>query len=630
MAGIELEQRVARLLSHGQARQALDLACAALDVDGGNADLYNLAGSCAFRLGNSAEAERLWKQAAVLNPNMPQVYFNLAMLHDGLGRNGKAEQYYRLALALNPCDAAAWLNLGALLLRASPCDEAEQCFRKSLALPPGNPLAYSNLGLLLDRQQRPDEAEQCHRQAALLDPASVGCRFGLANFLAASSQSGDIEEAKLIFLEVIKAEPAHFGAWNNLGRLLFETGYTSAAHTAFSAAVTYHPHEAAAQVNFASVLLELADLPAAEKHFKIALELDPGLTHAHQGLASVAHRLGHDDESRRHRDLGFKNRALSSMAYRGRGEPLQLLVLASALEGNIPWRLLIDGDVFQTTIVAVEYFDRQWPLPPHQLIFNAIGEADLCQGGLEIARHLTAGTQAPVINRPDAVLQTGRVRNAERLGVLPGVITPRMALVSKTDMISGRALEALEQRQIAFPLLMRAPSHHGGNYFIRVDGREALQSAVDELPGEHLLAMECLDSRSSDGLFRKYRVMSINGGLYPVHMAISTGWKVHYFSSEMDHDENYRNEEKIFLDDFAPFLGAGAMAALEKVSQTLGLDYCGIDFGLDEDGNILLFEANSTMAIIPPAQDSRWDYKRPSIENALAATKAMFIQRALP
>jgi hypothetical protein len=58
-------------------------------------------------------------------------------------------------------------------------------------------------------------------------------------------------------------------------------------------------------------------------------------------------------------------------------------------------------------------------------------------------------------------------------------------------------------------------------------------------------------------------------------------------------------------------LGNKAMAALERIRDALGLDYAGIDLGLSPDGELLLFEANATMVIVPPDPDERWAYRRP-------------------
>ena len=460
----------------------------------------------------------------------------------------------------------------------------------------------------------------CSDSDLTCDADSVASRFELASFLAASGKEADREQAKAIFLQIINEVPDSLGAWVNLGILLFETGYTSAACTAFSAAVSYHPQDATAHVYLGNVLLYRDDLPAAKKHFEIALQINHALAGAHRGLASIYKRQGDEESAALHRKLGYQGYALSTLSCYGHGKPIELLILASAQDGNIPWRLLIDRSVFHSTILAVEYFDG--PLPDHQLVFNAIGDADLCRDALEKSVHLLKKSQAPVINFPEAVLQTGRVANAVRLAALPGVISPRMSLVVKTDFYAGK--EILAQR----PILLRSPGFHGGNYFVRVESENELQSAFKELPGDSLLAIEFLDSRSEYALFRKYRVMFINGALYPIHLAISARWNVHYFSSDMEENEQYRNEEAFFLNDFRACLGNAAISALKRISLTLDLDYCGIDFGIDVNGNILLYEANPTMIINPPTHEKHWDYKRAAIANALAATNRMFVERA--
>jgi glutathione synthase/RimK-type ligase-like ATP-grasp enzyme len=366
-------------------------------------------------------------------------------------------------------------------------------------------------------------------------------------------------------------------------------------------------------------------LTDARRHFEIALQLNRNLVEAHQGLATVFQRLGDEKNALLHRNSGFKNQAISTLNYRGQGTPVQLLVLSSARDGNIPWRLLIDRGIFHTTLLAVDYFDA--PLPPHQLVFNAIGDADLCEDELRKACHLLKNSRLPVINSPDNVLKTGRLMNAKRLANIPNVALPRMMLISRTDFLNGHALKILDEQALTPPLLLRSPGFHGGNYFVRVDKLDELNSAAEKLPGESLLAIEFLDSGNPDGLYRKYRVMCIDGKLYPIHLAISTRWNVHYFSADMAENERYRIEEANFLNDISTCLGQKAISALNRISQILALDYCGIDFGLDAENNILVYEANSTMVINPPTHEAQWDYRRTAIDNALTAAKQMFIER---
>jgi glutathione synthase/RimK-type ligase-like ATP-grasp enzyme len=75
-------------------------------------------------------------------------------------------------------------------------------------------------------------------------------------------------------------------------------------------------------------------------------------------------------------------------------------------------------------------------------------------------------------------------------------------------------------------------------------------------------------------------------------------------------------------------LGAQAMRALKAMQATLGLDYAGIDFGLSDDGDLLLFEANATMVIAKPNDDARWAYRRGAIDRVLEAVVAMLRRKA--
>jgi glutathione synthase/RimK-type ligase-like ATP-grasp enzyme len=174
-----------------------------------------------------------------------------------------------------------------------------------------------------------------------------------------------------------------------------------------------------------------------------------------------------------------------------------------------------------------------------------------------------------------------------------------------------------------FPLLVRTPGYHTGRHFLRVESPEALAAAVKELPGSELTVIEFLNARGADGKARKYRVMMIDGQLYPLHVAISSHWKIHYFTAEMAEQAANRAEDAEFLANMPSVLGPRVMEALARIQATLGLDYAGIDFGLSATGDLLLFEANATMVVNPPETDDRWAYRRPAVERILAAVRRM-------
>ena len=97
------------------------------------------------------------------------------------------------------------------------------------------------------------------------------------------------------------------------------------------------------------------------------------------------------------------------------------------------------------------------------------------------------------------------------------MIAPRTIALPRASVT---AVE-LVKRGFAFPLLLRSPGHHTGTHFAWVETADELDDVRETLPGPELLAIEYLDGRGADGMYRKYRVLFIGGKLYPLHLAIS-------------------------------------------------------------------------------------------------------------
>jgi hypothetical protein len=226
------------------------------------------------------------------------------------------------------------------------------------------------------------------------------------------------------------------------------------------------------------------------------------------------------------------------------------------------------------------------------------------------------------------VLATGRCEIAQRLSDVPGVVTARTTTVSREQLLAPHAATTLARLGFHFPLLLRTPGFHGGENFIRVEVLEELPAALSEVPGDDLIVIQYLDARGTDGNSRKYRVMMVDGQIYPLHVAISGDWKIHYFSADMADFPEHRAEDAAFLTDMRGVLGESAMAALRQIQERLRLDYGGIDFGLNEKGEVLLFEANATMAVLVPEKDPRWDYRRPAVEKIYCAIWTMLRRKA--
>lgn len=466
----------------------------------------------------------------------------------------------------------------------------------------------------------------CEVEAQIkLDPGSIALRFERACLL---NEMGRTEDAQQAYLDVLTRCPGHVAALNNLGTLLYFSGYRTAARSAYTEAIRQHPDQPMAHVNLGNLFLESGELAAAREHYEAALSIDAQFAEAHQGLGNLLAELGQEEAAAQHQRLGHRDRHSTELPYRGEAEPVSLLLLTSGRRGDVPIRHLLDDTIFRTYVVLPNVFDPDAPLPEHQVVFNAIGDADLCKQALDRAVTLMGRTFAPVINAPAAVLGTGRVANARRLAQVPGVVAPMIASFSREVLAGAEAGKALARRGCGFPLLLRAPGFHNGQHFVLLQSAAQLPDALAELPGNELTAIEYLDARAADGHHRKYRVMMIGGRLYPLHLAISPNWKIHYVTADMGENIAHRAEEAKFLEDMPRVLGSRAMAALAEIQNMLGLDYAGIDFGLNAAGDVLLFEANSTMTVLPPHRDSRWDYRRAAVQAIEDAVRHMLIEKA--
>jgi glutathione synthase/RimK-type ligase-like ATP-grasp enzyme len=338
--------------------------------------------------------------------------------------------------------------------------------------------------------------------------------------------------------------------------------------------------------------------------------------------------LGNMHSAASHLARALQLKAVISLPWHGAGSPVSVLLLLSINAGNVLIQRFLNDRIFQTHIVIVEFYEGWMPLPPHDLVINGVGDADVRAEALSAAASILARTSAPVINNPAAVRETGRCRNAERLAGIPGLVTARTMTLPRTSLTGGDATAELATHGFEFPLLLRAPGFHMGKHFVCVERASDLADELARLPGDDFIVLQYLDGRGADGYIRKYRVLFIDGGCYPVHAAVSSDWKIHYFSAEMAEHSERRAEDAAFLADMEGVLGADIMTALERVQEMLGLDYGGIDFGLNRKGEILLFEANATMAVYWPEAGPRWEYRRPAVERIYTAVQQMLMSRA--
>ncbi|HWZ47143.1 MAG TPA: tetratricopeptide repeat protein [Herbaspirillum sp.] len=374
--------------------------------------------------------------------------------------------------------------------------------------------------------------------------------------------------------------------------------------------------------------------PAA-KWYRLALMLDPDLVEANQNIALILHREGRLAEAGMHYDRAYRQQSLfiepATIPMRN------ILILCAGRPGNVPFDYLLPQTKNTRIKWVIEYAIKgEQQLPHYDLIFNAIGDADTASRSRDAVNWFLALNNKPVLNPPQAIERTARDRigvlldGIENIHIPPVIRWDRRQADTNTDTLNAAAATAA----LSYPIIVRPAGAHGGDGVVLVHTPQemaavsaaAMAADADTTADELYLSSYC-EYRSSDGFYRKYRVIFVDRKPYPYHLAISSQWLAHYVTADMLSLRWKLAEEYMFLNDPVSALSGAAWQALEAMGQRLDLDFGGVDFSLLPDGKLLLFEANATMLVHPEAYNTELKFKNVFVQRILDAFDQLLDRR---
>ena len=489
----------------------------------------------------------------------------------------------------------------------------------------GQPLpaeALFELGNALQQQDSLAEAVLCYRQALALRPDSVLTHNNLAVALMAQ---GKLDDAVASFQQALIIAPDYAEAHNNLGVALKRQKRIDEAIACYQRAIALAPGYAKAMLNLGTAYLLKKDLVQALAWSRASLDIDPEQVEANQNIAAIMLETGHLDEAQQYRDRAYRRQALFIDSA---SNPVRtVLLLWAAGKGNVPVEFLFPAETTTRITWMMEYATEEQArsLPSYDLVFNAIGDQDVTGPTAGPVTRFLRTCDKPVLNLPSAVAHTSRDRIPALLAPIDQVLVPSTLRLDPKEIKE----QLLTLPGVRLPVLLRPSGSHGGDHLIKLE-------SADDLPGlvlwntGHYYATNFHDFRSSDGHYRKYRMVFIDRLPYPYHLAIGNDWLVHYETAGMLAESWKRAEEARFLEDPAGAIGVTAMAAVEAIGRRLDLDYCGVDFSVLPDGRVLVFEANATMLIHPEQEHEVLRYKNPYVQRILDAFEALLQRLVQP
>jgi hypothetical protein len=313
---------------------------------------------------------------------------------------------------------------------------------------------------------------------------------------------------------------------------------------------------------------------------------------------------------------------------------LRVLALAAAIDmgGNTPIEFLLENSGIELqTLYVVAGVDLPTPLPEHDVAIVIASDSEECVEALRKIDAMASRWPRPLLNPPHFVRNLDRDKLHSLLQGCAGLEIPAthgVACAELTSMAQSGDLSAIAT-ELKFPVIARPRGSHAGVGLAKIDDGASLVQYLAARPEQAFFVSRFVDYSNADGLYRKYRVVFIDGEPYACHMAIADRWDIWYLNAGMAFSAEKRGEEERFMRDFDQDFALRHRAALAAVASRVGLDYFTIDCAENKSGELLIFEADNTAVVHNMDSPDLFPYKAPQMRRIFEAFAAM-LYRARP
>src|SRR5258708_285692 len=315
---------------------------------------------------------------------------------------------------------------------------------------------------------------------------------------------------------------------------------------------------------------------------------------------------------------------------------LRVLALAAAIDmgGNTPIEFLLEESGIELlTLYVVAGVGLPASLPDHDVAIVIASDSEECREALRIIDSAMPHWPRPILNAPRFVCNLDRDKlhrllcGIEELDIpaTTGVMRAQLLDVAQSDLALADIAAELQ-----FPLIVRPRGSHAGVGLAKLDDRAAISRYLAERPEQEFFVSRFVDYANEDGLFRKYRIVFVEGRAFACHMAIADRWDIWYLNAGMSNSAAKRLEEETFMHTFDIGFGRRHQSPLAGMAERVGLDYFTIDCAENQRGELLIFEADNTAVVHNMDSPELFPYKPPQMRKIFDAFAAMLCRRARP
>jgi hypothetical protein len=313
---------------------------------------------------------------------------------------------------------------------------------------------------------------------------------------------------------------------------------------------------------------------------------------------------------------------------------LRVLALAAATDmgSNTPIEFLLEQSGIELmTLYVIPEVELPQPLPDHDIAIVIASDSEDCRDVLRKIGLSASSWPRPLLNPPHLVGNLDRDKLHGLLAGIDGLVIPTTTAVTRAQL-SDLSRSAAAPRDIAadlaFPVIVRPRGSHAGAGLAKADDAAAIERYLGERQEQEFFISRFVDYAGDDGLFRKYRIVVVDGRPYAVHLAIADRWDIWYLNAGMMLSASKRIEEETFMRTFDIGFARRHAAALAGMIDRIGLDYFTMDCAETRDGSLLIFEADNTAIVHNMDPPGIFPYKAPQMKKVFDAFAAMLDRRA--
>ena len=317
--------------------------------------------------------------------------------------------------------------------------------------------------------------------------------------------------------------------------------------------------------------------------------------------------------------------------------PCRLTLLAIMTHGdlmaNAPLPFLFEhADITLHMLYVMPGEPLPAKLPAHDVAFIAISDSSRTRVLLQQLGPALPAWPSPVLNAPEGILRTSRLTAFDLLKDGPGIVMAPTVQVSRAQLQQTCAQAGMGRHPLLpnaeFPVIIRPIDSHAGHGLEKIDDRTGLIKYLSDQAEDTFYISRFMDYRSPDGLFRKYRVVLIDGQAFAGHMGISQHWMIHYLNAGMTDSAEKRAEEAEFMQHFDTAFAVRHRAALACIHARFGLDYLVMDCAETATGELLVFELDPGAVVHSMDPPEQFGYKHPAMQKVFEAFRALLFKAA--